>query len=1161
MTRTGKIFVFIILIISSYVYASEYNKFGFNGEWQPSLDPITIGPNNFKTLQNMRPVPDGIESVQGYSKINSTATGETGIRSGIQLQTDRSINSVIYVSTSGGTVYENRSTVPNTGEFEDQARELISNGGFDSGTTNWTGSGCTLSSDSGGQSGNCLTITMASGNTQSAKQVFSEAVIPGRTYTLTAYVKSGTSGNEAFFIEATSSNKAVSYGQTAETSTASWVQHTLQFTTLDENIEIYLVKNSATAGTMLFDTVSLSIDSAIYQGASGANIGRFSEYPKGTVGYSNEKESKIISSTELEVPGVFVPTKYIIDSEAISFVDGGANDWITSNPAKNYYWHARGFKTGMQIVVTGANATNNGTYTVNQIITNGQRLYVGDGLVNQSASGVTIDAIDILPQDISDFTDAANNKLQTENNTIDISGDTNILRWYIVSTRPVQGVNYYLSSNNSSTSTLTGYVWTGTTFSGVTLYDGTSDYSGVISMYQDGYVAINHGDIVPKPAHIQGLYLYTYLFELSDGECEIYNISIDTGFSDMVDVWDGIYRQPIKFLTHYASQGANEDSPIDYTTYVATDDGLGAHIGGLQTTEAIYMAFEEPVNAINVLMVELNESYRPDSNVSVYYYSGETYVLCENIIDGTKTSDEGESFGTSGTISWKPPDPGDEQPKSEYGVTGYFYKFKFDLNLYGELPWAGSPVTANYVRIDVIEGIPTPQTIKPFKFPSFFKDRALLCGYTEGNEGNRVDYSMPNAPDVWNGEDTSMDGVQSLYFGGNKKLMAGTQLYNRLGSNMFASWLALKETETYLLVGDGPEDFQIFPINMNIGCPAPFTLANATYDIGQGLSKNIAIWLSYSGPVYFDFAVVKRIPGIEKYFDPSNSEYINSTLIERAVAWYDKTNNEYNLCIPVGTTATDNNKWLVYSLEQKHWFEKVPDIYPQAAIPVSDANGFSYIYGGSDSGYIYRLENGDDWDGTAISHVWETGDFFLSEDIFEETKITKFKYIGKRTTEDTDIYVTHFANAEEDDITFTRTDVTFTAPDTIEIVSGASNFYSYGLKQGGGQGIEISGTDSNNTSGTPLVVSSISSSGETLTVESGISTEASGDTVVFTIDYDFKIPCDSGNERLIRYTNFMDHVGVMHRFKFEVDSGGANAVEKDIQPFLWGIKSDKFGEE
>ena len=70
-------------------------QFFFKGAWLPSIDPAEIGPENYSELKNLRYGPDdiGLEGVQGYSKINTTAiTTYTSLRSGFQLLTPLTVN-------------------------------------------------------------------------------------------------------------------------------------------------------------------------------------------------------------------------------------------------------------------------------------------------------------------------------------------------------------------------------------------------------------------------------------------------------------------------------------------------------------------------------------------------------------------------------------------------------------------------------------------------------------------------------------------------------------------------------------------------------------------------------------------------------------------------------------------------------------------------------------------------------------------------------------------------------------------------------------------------------------------------------------------------------------------------------------------------------------
>jgi len=130
----------------------------------------------------------------------------------------------------------------------------VANGTFSSDASNWTGTNATLASIAGGQSGNCLQITRTGADLQVAA---SDAitVVSGSLYTLTIWVKSGTSGAESF--RATIEEAGVEKAVTGGTSSASWVAYRLSYLASAASCVIKLVKNTATAGTMLFDTVTL----------------------------------------------------------------------------------------------------------------------------------------------------------------------------------------------------------------------------------------------------------------------------------------------------------------------------------------------------------------------------------------------------------------------------------------------------------------------------------------------------------------------------------------------------------------------------------------------------------------------------------------------------------------------------------------------------------------------------------------------------------------------------------------------------------------------------------------------------------------------------------------------------------------------------------------
>jgi hypothetical protein len=311
------------------------------------------------------------------------------------------------------------------------------------------------------------------------------------------------------------------------------------------------------------------------------------------------------------------------------------------------------------------------------------------------------------------------------------------------------------------------------------------------------------------------------------------------------------------------------------------------------------------------------------------------------------------------------------------------------------------------VLVDVCTGIPAQLTVKPFDWSAIFGTRLMLGSYSQGDQGNRIDYSVANAPDAWNGFDSSDNGKQSLYFGGVEPVVAGTQIYNRFGSSIYTMFLVLKRNEVYVMTGTDPETFTIYSVANTLGCVAPQTLATAEIgmDLGNGLTRSVAIWLSHSGPVMFDGALLTPIPGINSYFDPNDALYVNFSLLEFATGWVDPNYKEYNLLIPSGSSSTKNDTWLVYDLARRKWYEKTTTTspLPQVGFEVVEPDtGRRYIYGGIDTGYMLELEEGLIWgDGSAGSGIVQrvkTGDLFPSGNIWDETTLRKMKIFLKRLT-------------------------------------------------------------------------------------------------------------------------------------------------------------------
>jgi len=627
-----------------------------------------------------------------------------------------------------------------------------------------------------------------------------------------------------------------------------------------------------------------------------------------------------------------------------------------------------------------------------------------------------------------DVTRGVNNTLKTTENKFTIADDAIGKEFAVVmTTRPLQNIKLYVDPDNANdqASTLDIRTWTLTGWNGSNLVATDGTRPGSVTLAQTGVVTLSaHTDGTAAPAHFEELYLYAYLIQLNGtatASADIYYITTDFAFQGIKDVWDGVYRQPIQF------QRTDGSSTFDYTLQVnessSLDAPIGAELGQMDDTTGtpgsyIYIMFEDQMAAIKFTMLGDLINDASVTGFSMKYWNGAAFAAVSSMNDGTGTGTNGSGkiFSSTGLMSWTP--PSDEKAKTQFGSFGYIYRMEWSAGtLDGTEPAA--------VIVDLCTGIPDQKQILPFDWSALFGTRLMLGGYTKGDEGNRLDYSVANAPDAWNGFDSSDEGKQSLYYGGVEPIVAATQLYNRFGASVFSMLLVLKKGEVYITIGDTPEDFTIYPVAQTIGCVAPKTLATAEIglDLGQGLTRNVAIWLAHSGPVMFDGAVLTEIAGVKSYFDAVDDRFINFDYIHNAMGWVDPNYKEYNLLIPSGADAVDNNVWLVYDLRRKKWYEKntIGSQQPQSGFNLgSTITGEHHVYGGLNTGHMVHLEDGTTWgDGIVdggIQQTVKTGDFFPSGNIWDETTIRKFKIFIKRLTGSSrtnTLQIRYYTNTEE----------------------------------------------------------------------------------------------------------------------------------------------------
>jgi len=187
--------------------------------------------------------------------------------------------------------------------------DLIRNGEFEAGVGGWAPTDCALASIAGGQVGNCLELTRTGGATQHFTQ--SATTVIGKIYRLSFYVKSGTSGNEAFSVVSDIKDGAASI--ISGTSAAGWVLYSVVCEAAKVNPSFLFYKNTATAGTMLFDEISVY---EITPCCTGADNLAMDEWGKNTTADIYREHSNEETTTKR---GSFY---------ALKVVPGAAADWI-----------------------------------------------------------------------------------------------------------------------------------------------------------------------------------------------------------------------------------------------------------------------------------------------------------------------------------------------------------------------------------------------------------------------------------------------------------------------------------------------------------------------------------------------------------------------------------------------------------------------------------------------------------------------------------------------------------------------------------------------------------------------------------------------------------------------------------------------------------------
>lgn len=584
-------------------------------------------------------------------------------------------------------------------------------------------------------------------------------------------------------------------------------------------------------------------------------------------------------------------------------------------------------------------------------------------------------------------------------------------RFYVGSPRMLSGVKLYVSSANSVVGSLDVEITDSAGFTSETsIVDGTA--VGGAPLAQTGTITWTSGNA--EKTFINGLFLYWYRFTISvavTATTKLYYATTVMPWQPIRDIWDGKLRTTLSFqkfdgTSKYVDLTENvfKDLLDSGNTYTYAD------IGGLTTAEFLLCGFAERMTGIELHIDGDNPNTTAATALKVEYWNGVAWIDVTTLgalVDGTKSD---ISMTRSGKITWLPPGFSVRDQKKSLtddaaGIGWYYYRLSWDQNLSANvLLYYVAGITSG-----INDGDPNSfNALHGYVFPLYAHNRLWLCGKI--GEENKALSSARFTPDVYNGVDSL-----ELTVGDEKDLVAGAELFGQFGSNLHQLVLFAKVKELWILAGTNPADWVLYPLSKTIGCVAPLTMKTMVVRSEDGSDIVVAIWQGANGLYMSDGRAVNSIHlDIEDIFDERNSSGINQAKIADSVGEVDSDKMEYRWNFASGSSTT-LDKEFVFDLRRRKFFEIVRGTGKalQASFAVEDTNGNEYIYGAIDTGYMERLDNGTDFDGSDIVQTFRLGGIALAGTIMYESKVRRMKLLTKAKTSTTNnITVTHYSDSK-----------------------------------------------------------------------------------------------------------------------------------------------------
>ena len=586
---------------------------------------------------------------------------------------------------------------------------------------------------------------------------------------------------------------------------------------------------------------------------------------------------------------------------------------------------------------------------------------------------------------------------------------------YVGSTRALAGIKFYVENvNATASSSVSIYYWTGTGWTLCTHpYDGTIIGAGSTTLAQTGWVSFDSTVGLAQPRIVNGVMAYWYmviftnLTNAAGSYPSIYYTTVSAPWQPLTDIWDGTYLPPSAlyrytptskykdFLNNVLKQdcvgietAAVSGSTVSYYWMYSPDyyfavAGGDSTNGFVQFSAGMYFLVGSigTLCGFNIVMPNNRQNLCP-SSMRISYWNGSSWVYCSGVVDSTTDPTGAITLNESGTVTWAPVQYGLEYTKSiNSGPQLYFYRVNFSAPLSAYNLGPSSPYY-NTPYIDMLECIPAPANIGSYDFSVSWNQRLLLCSCNAGAKNTALVGGFASAS-TWNGTDST-----TFIFGNDEAIIAAESMFARFGGSSYETLVVCKQSETHIVDGTSPQDFNQKRISAEIGCTSreSMTACDIGFEVSQGLSKHVVVWQSALGPVMFDDSTIFPIHyDIENYWDQTAPECITAGLVDQSRGFYDGANRVWHLVFASGVSATAPNMEMVFDVVRRKWYQIDRNgKQMMGGFRVRDTLGNHYAYGFNYSGYVYRLNYGDSFDGAAIIYDIRNGDIFIPNTAYED---------------------------------------------------------------------------------------------------------------------------------------------------------------------------------